>query len=167
MMTARIDGNAAEMDYSSTSSAVVGRCRQCGANTTASLGADKRRRPFKFYCTKKCASKAYAKKHGKFGVPNLPTGTVGTISELKIAVDLLLKKYEVYRPLTPNCSGDLLVERDGEFKKIEVRSAYKNPTSGKLQFPPYNIRANILATYVHAVNEINYFNYPELTKIDL
>ena len=34
---------------------------------------------------------------------NLATGTIGTIGELKVSIDLLIKGYEVFRALSPSC----------------------------------------------------------------
>ena len=41
-------------------------------------------------------------------------GTTGAIAELVVATDLLGRGYEVFRALSPSCSGDLAVLKNGE-----------------------------------------------------
>lgn len=123
-----------------------------------------RKKPFNLYCSERCRSEAHLIEEGRKKVLNLPCGTVGTISELEVALDLLRKKYEVYRPVTHNCSGDFIAQKDGKFIKIEVRSAYKNFNNGKLTFPHKDIRSDVLALFVHQYNELRYFSYPSMLE---
>lgn len=124
---------------------------------------------FKYFCSKKCRNTWYANQDHKKKVFDLPSGTVGTLSELMVILDLLKKGYEVYRPITPNCSGDILIEKDKEkkFIKIEVRTSYKSPMSGKFLFPNKNIHSDILALVIHRNNEIVYLSYPSLEIIKI
>lgn len=64
---------------------------------------------------------------------NLATGTIGTIGELKVSIDLLIKGYEVFRALSPSCSCDLAILKNNELKRIEVRTGSYTPT-GKIMF---------------------------------
>ena len=46
------------------------------------------------------------------------------MSELRVAVDLLSKGYEVFRAVSPACSCDLVALREGQLPlRIEVRTA--------------------------------------------
>jgi hypothetical protein len=94
------------------------------------------------FCSKKCQFEWTGKRSAWKG---LPTGTVGAIQELRVAVDLLKRGYEVFRPLSPSCSCDLLVLKDGGIKKIEVRTAYERKYDNKLFYPNNNIKAEYLA----------------------
>lgn len=61
--------------------------------------------------------------------PGVSTGTVEAISELRVSVDLLAKGYEVFRALSPSCSCDLTVMKNGELLRIEVRTAYRGKSN--------------------------------------
>jgi len=126
-------------------------CKLCNKNFEA-------RRRTAVYCTIDCRKKSYLIRTGKESSLGLPTGTVGAISELLVFSDLLKKGYEAYRPLTANCSGDILIEKDKTFIKIEVRTGYRHRTSNNLSFSPHNIRAEIIAVVVLQDNEIIYLN---------
>ena len=76
--------------------------------------------------------------------PILPTATTGAINELRVAIDLLGKKYEVFRSLSPACSCDLAILKNKKLLRIEVRTAYKLP-SGRVTCPMYSFKADILA----------------------
>lgn len=76
------------------------------------------------YCSDECARKAY---QDKYYLPykGLSTSTVGTINELRVCCDLLSKGYEVFRALSPHCSCDLAILKNGKLLRIEVRAGYK------------------------------------------
>lgn len=64
--------------------------------------------------------------------PRLATGTVGTIAELKVAVDLMSRGFDVFRAMSPAASCDLMAIKEGRQFDIEVRSAARNPVTGKI-----------------------------------
>ena len=101
------------------------------------------------FCGQSCSSKFHnRRRYGDraFGAPNVPSGTVGAISELIVSADLLSKGYEVFRALSQNCSCDLAILRNGKLLRIEVRTGYKDLISGKVLTPKRSFRADILAT---------------------
>lgn len=51
--------------------------------------------------------------------------TTGAISELRVAVDLLVKGYDVFRALSPSSPCDLAILKDYKLLRIEVRTAHK------------------------------------------
>ena len=53
---------------------------------------------------------------------NVSTSTTGTISELRVAADLLAKGYHVFRSLSPNCPCDLVAMYNGLVMRLEVRT---------------------------------------------
>lgn len=88
------------------------------------------------YCSFDCYRET---QHDKY-VGNNPfkgksSATTGAISELRAAVDLLVKGYDVFRAVSPSCPCDLAVLKDNKLLRIEVRTIYKS-TSGKLYKNP-------------------------------
>lgn len=81
---------------------------------------------------------------------------MGAIAELEISVDLMKKGYEVYRALSQASSCDILAMKDGKTFTFEVRTGFSSPTTGKISYPKYNIRASIVAVFVHHSKEIEY-----------
>lgn len=133
-------------------------CIQCGLPYTpyVRMGICRQK-----YCSKKCSAEA-----NRFDCSSglgLSTGTVGAIAELEISTDLLKKGYEVFRALSPSCSCDILILKNGVSRKIEVRSGSRTKT-GKLIHPNKNFRADMWAIFVHRTKEIIYI--PELPKDD-
>jgi hypothetical protein len=107
---------------------------------------------YQLYCTTECRDKQYV----NFGSGlSLATGTVGAIAELGVSADLMRKGFEVYRALSPSSSCDLLVLKNGKVITIEVRSAFSN-SNGIIHSPMRNIKAEVLAQFLHRENRIIY-----------
>jgi hypothetical protein len=70
------------------------------------------------YCQKKC----WPSLPTRLAVRTDPSST-GAISELRVAVDLLSKGYEVFRALSPSASCDLLALRNGKVLRVESRTS--------------------------------------------
>jgi len=88
----------------------------------------------------------------------LPTGTVGAISELAIAVDLMKKGYSVFRSLSPSCKFDFFAYKDGIALKVEARTGYKHAVSGNVHYPRRkDDQADVYAAYVSRTNTVYYF----------
>ncbi len=68
------------------------------------------------------------------GRPVLPHNTMGTISELIVASDLMLRGYEVFRALSPASSCDLLAMGSDGILRIEVRTGCFNPATGRVSW---------------------------------
>lgn len=85
------------------------------------------------YCSYECRQ-AYARKRYLERNPPILRGktsaTTGAISELRVAVDLLAKGYDVFRALSPSCPCDLAILKDGKLVKMEVRTSFIS-VSGK------------------------------------
>lgn len=133
-------------------------CLVCNTEIEIRTKVDLRKK----YCSKSCCSESERRKCGIMKVFNLPTGTVGTIGEMLVGIHLLKLGYETYKPLTSNCSGDLLIEKDGVFTKIEVRTGHKNEITKRMAFPKKGIRSEILAVVFLRTNEIMFLKYPSL-----
>ena len=94
----------------------------------------------KVYCSPEC-QKSYGK-HQRFDA-HLSTSSIGALNELVAAADLFRKGYEVFRSLSPSCSADMVIYRDGKSRRIEVRTGYVH-NSGKIIANRVH-RADILA----------------------
>ena len=134
-------------------------CIICHMNFTANCDWAK-------YCSDKCKNKHYNRTTGRITGLGLATGTVGAIGELLVSVDLLKKGYEVYRALSPACSGDLIIEKDNKIQKVEVRTGYKN-LNQTIYCPKQNIKADIKAIIIHSNKEIEIIYFSKDKKIEL
>lgn len=101
-------------------------------------------RSFNLYCSKKCRNAHHNSLYQRSVYVGLSTGTVGAIGELRVASDLLAKGVEVFRALSPSCSCDLAVLKNGMLKRIEVRTAYRQK-DGTVRYCKVSTRADILA----------------------
>src|ERR1039458_5705718 len=99
-------------------------CRVCGEEFDAKLQHQKT-------CGKECRLKWQTVAYVRPYSDKIPTGTVGTIGELRVCVDLLSRDYEVFKAVSNHCSCDLAVLKNGMLKRIEVRTGYINKSTGK------------------------------------
>ena len=83
----------------------------------------------------------------------LVEGTVGALGELKVAADLMLRGFEVFRALSPSCSADLVIHKDGLTQRVEVRTGVY-AQSGSRVVNDKTHRADILA--IAYPNEVSY-----------
>ena len=86
-------------------------------------------------CSKRCRDTFRNREKFAPDSIQLPTASVGAISELRVAADLLAKGYEVFRAVSAACSCDLVVMKNGITLRIEVRSSFRIPTTGKISRP--------------------------------
>jgi hypothetical protein len=82
--------------------------------------------PNRKFCTKS-HKLLYEKEKSKSlsAYPNLCTGTVGALNELKVCIDLMSKGYEVFRAVSPSCSCDLAILKNKKLIRVEVKTAYR------------------------------------------
>lgn len=90
-------------------------CAQCGKE----LPSNKRK-----YCSYECEAAYLKEKYKKLNNPfkGKSSATTGAISELRVAVDLMVKGYDVFRALSPSCPCDLAILKDSKLLRIEVRT---------------------------------------------
>lgn len=108
--------------------------------------------PFAKYCSAKCRVVAWQPEKTKWAIP---TGSVGTVGELLVSADLLLKGYEVYRALSPSASCDILALQNGNIYKFEVRTGYYK--NDKILYGVQNVKAPNIAVITFSDNKIHYF----------
>ena len=123
------------------------KCKNCGAIFKPNNASQ-------IYCKKDC------KKYFTYtDVCSNSTGNTGQVSEHLVAVDLMLKKWYVYKCLGVNSPFDLYAYRDGVHKRIEVKTGRINNVTGKLCYPkPRAEDFNVLAVCNLSSREIIYYN---------
>lgn len=83
--------------------------------------------------------------------------TYGAAIELIVCSDLLCRGYEVFRSVSPNCSCDALVQKDGRIQRVEIKAGLYDAEDSIITSqakPPDPSRFDILA--IVAENEILY-----------
>ena len=115
-----------------------------------------RKRRHAKYCSDECSKQKtrgyYRENNPPLGL-KLSTGVVGTINELRVCVDLLLKGYEVFRSVSSMCSCDLAILKDGKLLRLEVKTGYylTNMKLGKPQIrgQKFDILAIVTRDKIH------------------
>jgi hypothetical protein len=69
------------------------------------------------------------------GEIQISPGTVGAIAEMIVSAQFLSNGYSVFRALSQSCFCDLIVIKGTTIKRVEVRTGYRYPSTGKLSFP--------------------------------
>lgn len=87
------------------------------------------------FCSNPCRRRAY---HERTYIPSphshLDRAAVGAAGEMRVAADLVLKGFSVYRAVSPHSSCDLLALRGDRSWRIEVRTG-RNSKRGKPFWP--------------------------------
>jgi hypothetical protein len=60
---------------------------------------------------------------------------VGAANELRVAADLILKGYDVFRALSPQCVCDLAILKDKRLLRVEVRTGQPSKRRTKPFWP--------------------------------
>lgn len=119
------------------------KCKKCGKSFLCKIKTTK-------YCSWQCRKKPSVSFY-----PSLNNGNIGTIQELKVCIDLLIKGYEVFKSVSYSASCDLLIRKRGRndtLQSVEVKTKHKT-ISGKISFPQIE-NVNIIALVIG--NEIFY-----------
>lgn len=102
---------------------------------------------------------------------DIPSGTVGAISEYIVVTHLLKKGYAVFHASSPSCFCDIVAIKNKKTIYIEARTGYTN-LDGTMTFP-VAIRENqgkpdIFAVVDRNTSEVYFFNIDNRkVKIDL
>lgn len=111
-------------------------------------------------CSSECRKTRFNNKTGRLADKSISTGTVGAMSEMVVAVDLMKRGYSVFRALSQSCLCDLVAYKDGKSLLIEVRTGYEQD-NGKMFFPT-NVRdkgrQDIFGVYERAKDKVEYFD---------
>lgn len=96
-----------------------------------------RRKSVSIYCSSKCSQANSEKLHGFEDQPEpYSSGTVGAIYELRIATDLMLKGWYIFRALSPNGPVDLVAIKEDKILRVQVRKARRYRRSGRIAYRP-------------------------------
>jgi len=112
------------------------------------------------FCSTNCRRQNENTRWGRTGANNIASATVGAMSEMSVAVDMMNKGYAVFRALSPACLCDLIAFKDGVFLRVEVRTGYK-AESGFISYPKPKGdlgRQEIYGVFVRASKEVFYFD---------
>ncbi len=116
-------------------------CLGCGGE----LSEQKRRRRAKF-CSVGCHTRYQNRQWGRVNPGSgVSSGTAGAIGELKVAADLLAKGYEVFRAVSPSCSCDLAILLKDQLLRVEVRTGYRSPGTGRIIYPKSGGKRDVMA----------------------
>lgn len=114
------------------------------------------------YCNKKCRLIEENKRTGRVVLKEkIANNTVGAMSELFVAADLMKRGYNVFRAVSPSCFCDLIAIKNDNMLNIEVRTGYVN-NNGSLCFPK-NTRGKISCFGIYERNTSKVY-YLDLDK---
>lgn len=115
--------------------------------------------PQNVYCSIPCVKKNADLIKVPSGVYDLASGTVGAISEILVAIDLMKKGWDVYRGLSPASYCDLIAIKGEATLKLEVRTGfyYHRKNKGKtLNYPTKRTNGKTVVVYTFSDNKIHY-----------
>lgn len=106
------------------------------------------------YCSRKCRPKTL-----NSNPRGVATGTLGSIAELAVGVELMRKGYHVFRALSSHGPADLVALKGSEVRIIEVRTGHLN-TKGVLSSfgKRCHETATEVAVYVPEDRSIHFYN---------
>lgn len=129
-------------------------CARCGVP----LPTDRHARSI--YCSPRCSREPYL---NPSPLRHINASTVGTIQELRVSSDLLLRGYAVFRALSPACTCDLAILAEGKLLRIEVTTGVTNPRTGAFRWSPHDPERYDVLAVVTWEGEITYL--PALAEV--
>lgn len=126
------------------------------ADCPKSLPEDRNRK--RIYCSRRCKNLATRDLYNRLNLRDPLCGTLvsatrGAIGELRVSVDLMVRGYEVFRALSPACSCDIAVLKDGKLLRIECRTGVYRK-DGTYYVSRTRFRADVLAVILHDSNHL-------------
>lgn len=130
-------------------------CKGCGCEF-----ADKSNIASRCYCTPGCRKKA-DKIRNEAGAPLrgvIPPKNMGAYTEMRVIMDLFKRGYEVYRAVSPFCSGDIVCEKKEGLIKIDATTGYTNK-NGTYNYGKRKEKYNgiVIGAYFPAFERVMYF----------
>ena len=115
------------------------------------------------FCSPKCSKEwRYAQSYGvNYRRDKLSTGATGAMVELIVSVDLMKKKFEVFRALSPASSCDILAMKNGKSYPLEIRTGVYSADK-KVAYFHTNIKAPYIVVYTMIDDKIHYITEPSL-----
>lgn len=132
-------------------------CKMCGDAIS-----ENRRRRRAMFCSKICASGFYKRKWKEKNPRRVYRGRTshtGAAHELLVSADLMLRGYEIFRALSPDCPCDLAMIRDGKMLRVQVTTGYTSLT-GKMSWPfkdpkKHDLLAIVVGKEIHYIPPID------------
>lgn len=109
-------------------------------------------------CSNDCRKTYYGKNRPNNVNQELNTGTIGAITELKVASYLMEKGYTVFRALSPAAFCDLIALKHEENMYVEVRTGYISHKGNLGYIKRINIgngKPTHFAVYTYLDNKVN------------
>ena len=112
------------------------------------------------YCSKQCRLKHQAclkKQDRPEWQANISKSLTGMIGEFTVVIDLIKKGYEPCTPIRSNAPFDILILKEKQALRIEVKTAHRD-IKGKVTSPVPRNKENydVLAEVIHEENTIVY-----------
>lgn len=109
------------------------------------------------YCSAECSQKASSKRNTenrkKYNLGarlGLSGGKIGKVNEVLVAIDLIKKGWDVYTAFEDTHPFDILIMKNGQMKKVEVKSATILPSGTRVINDPkdkaHDKRIDVLAS---------------------
>lgn len=121
-------------------------------------------------CSKECRLARSRKVTGREGIMTrgIATGTVGAMSEMRIAIHLMMKGYAVFRALSQHCYCDIIASKGDIIYKIECRTGYKHRLTDNISFSN-NIqdKVDMFAIYVPLEDKVYFLKPDARTQIEI
>lgn len=97
------------------------------------------------FCSNLCSREFARKRYRKFNPrPKVSTSTMGAMSELRVAIDLMSKGFDVYRAISGGAPCDLAILKNKKLLRVEVKTGYL--TGAKVvAHPPVKHEIDVLA----------------------
>ena len=112
----------------------------------------------KKYCSRQCyhnLKKLERKETNLSRRLGLKSGETGQINEMLVTINLIKRGYKVFVPFDTTCSFDLLAYKEGNYKKVQVKTGTYNYNNSKLPVVLKNSDYDILAV-VYQLSDIDY-----------
>lgn len=119
----------------------------------------------KKYCSRECAKQYQKTQYEKNNLKlEVCSATVGTIGELRVSTDLLIRGFDVYRSLSPACKADLVVLKEKKLVRVEVTTGYLDYKGNVINNKKYADQSNFdVVAVVFTTGEIKYF--PDIESV--
>jgi PD-(D/E)XK nuclease superfamily protein len=103
--------------------------------TCSTLLSPARLRYHSIYCSQRCQMSAESRRVSfERAAPAISTSSTGALSELLACAEMLRRGYHVFRSVSPSCPCDLILMRDGQLIRAEVKSGNIYKPSGKIGY---------------------------------
>ena len=109
-------------------------------------------------CSYECRREQSRKRTGRIAMfPGIPTATIGSMSEMEVAINLMKKGYCVFRALSPAAFCDLIVVKDLEIIRIEARTGYVGKNNQLTFTKEMHGKIDLFGVYFPKADSVKYY----------